>query len=40
MSMFIAKTAGRELVAVRALRAIAPQPGCKLARWTCRSTSP
>ena len=32
MSMFIAKTAGRELVAVRALGAIAPQPGCTLAR--------
>jgi urea transport system substrate-binding protein len=31
MNMFIAKTAGRELVTVRALGEIAPQPGCKLA---------
>jgi hypothetical protein len=31
MNMFIAKTQGRDLVAVRALGAITPQPGCKLA---------
>ena len=31
MSMFIAKTQGTDLVQVRALGAIAPQPGCKLA---------
>jgi branched-chain amino acid transport system substrate-binding protein/urea transport system substrate-binding protein len=30
MSMFIAKTEGTQLVQVRALGAIAPQPGCKL----------
>jgi urea transport system substrate-binding protein len=32
MNMFIAKTEGRELVIVRALGEIAPQPGCKPAR--------
>jgi urea transport system substrate-binding protein len=31
MNMFIAKTEGRDLVTVRALGEIAPQPGCKLA---------
>jgi urea transport system substrate-binding protein len=31
MNMFIAKTQGRDLVTVRALGEIAPQPGCKLA---------
>jgi branched-chain amino acid transport system substrate-binding protein/urea transport system substrate-binding protein len=31
MNMFIAKTWGRDLVTVRALGEIAPQPGCKLA---------
>ncbi|MBR1246612.1 substrate-binding protein [Bradyrhizobium sp. AUGA SZCCT0169] len=31
MNMFIAKTQGSELVTVRALGQIAPQPGCKLA---------
>ena len=31
MNMFIAKTQGRDLVTVRALGAIAPQPGCQLA---------
>jgi branched-chain amino acid transport system substrate-binding protein/urea transport system substrate-binding protein len=31
MTMFIAKTQGSELVTVRALGEIAPQPGCKLA---------
>ncbi|GKQ49364.1 ABC transporter substrate-binding protein [Bradyrhizobium sp. Ce-3] len=31
MNMFIAKTLGTELVQVRALGAIAPQPGCSLA---------
>ena len=31
MSMFIAKTQGTDLVQVRALGEIAPQPGCKLA---------
>jgi urea transport system substrate-binding protein len=31
MNMFIAKTQGRDLVAVRALGEIAPQPGCTLA---------
>jgi urea transport system substrate-binding protein len=31
MNMFIAKTRGRDLVTVRALGEIAPQPGCKLA---------
>ena len=31
MSMFIAKTKGSDLVTVRALGAIAPQPGCKVA---------
>lgn len=31
MNMFIARTWGRDLVIVRALGAIAPQPGCKLA---------
>jgi branched-chain amino acid transport system substrate-binding protein/urea transport system substrate-binding protein len=31
MNMFIAKTRGRDLVSVRALGEIAPQPGCKLA---------
>jgi branched-chain amino acid transport system substrate-binding protein/urea transport system substrate-binding protein len=31
MSMFIAKTQGRELVTVRALGRIPPQPGCTLA---------
>ncbi|MCC8939713.1 ABC transporter substrate-binding protein [Bradyrhizobium sp. Arg68] len=31
MSMFIAKTQGTDLMEVRALGAIAPQPGCKLA---------
>jgi branched-chain amino acid transport system substrate-binding protein/urea transport system substrate-binding protein len=31
MSMFIAKTQGQDLVTVRALGEIAPQPGCKLA---------
>jgi len=31
MNMFIAKTEGRDLVTVRELGAIAPQPGCKLA---------
>jgi branched-chain amino acid transport system substrate-binding protein/urea transport system substrate-binding protein len=31
MNMFIAKTAGRDLVTVRALGEIAPQPGCRLA---------
>lgn len=31
MNMFIAKTQGNDLVAVRALGEIAPQPGCKLA---------
>jgi branched-chain amino acid transport system substrate-binding protein/urea transport system substrate-binding protein len=30
MNMFIAKTQGTELVQVRALGAIAPQPGCSL----------
>jgi branched-chain amino acid transport system substrate-binding protein/urea transport system substrate-binding protein len=30
MNMFIAKTQGRDLVTVRALGEIAPQPGCKL----------
>jgi len=29
MNMFIAKTQGRELVPVRALGEIAPEPGCK-----------
>ncbi|MEH2476953.1 urea transport system substrate-binding protein [Nitrobacteraceae bacterium AZCC 2146] len=32
MNMFIAKTQGRDLVTVRALGEIAPQPGCKLVR--------
>lgn len=32
MNMFIARTLGRDLVTVRALGAIAPQPGCKMAR--------
>ena len=31
MNMFIAKTQGQELVTVRAVGEIAPQPGCKLA---------
>jgi urea transport system substrate-binding protein len=31
MNMFIAKTAGRDLVTVRALGEIKPEPGCKLA---------
>lgn len=31
MNMFIARTEGRELVTVRALGEIAPQPGCSLA---------
>jgi len=31
MNMFIAKTQGRDLVTVRALGEITPQPGCKLA---------
>jgi urea transport system substrate-binding protein len=31
MSMFIAKTQGRELVTMRALGEISPQPGCTLA---------
>jgi branched-chain amino acid transport system substrate-binding protein/urea transport system substrate-binding protein len=31
MNMFIAKTQGNDLVTDRALGAIAPQPGCKLA---------
>jgi urea transport system substrate-binding protein len=31
MNMFVAKTKGTDLVTVRALGAIAPQPGCKLA---------
>jgi urea transport system substrate-binding protein len=31
MNMFIARTQGSELVTVRALGEIAPQPGCKLA---------
>jgi branched-chain amino acid transport system substrate-binding protein/urea transport system substrate-binding protein len=31
MNMFIAKTQGNDLVTVRALGEIAPQPGCKLA---------
>jgi branched-chain amino acid transport system substrate-binding protein/urea transport system substrate-binding protein len=31
MKMFVAKTQGRDLVAVRALGKITPQPGCKLA---------
>jgi branched-chain amino acid transport system substrate-binding protein/urea transport system substrate-binding protein len=31
MNMFIAKTEGRDLVTVRALGEIAPQPGCRLA---------
>jgi len=31
MNMFIAKTKGSDLVTVRALGEIAPQPGCKLA---------
>jgi urea transport system substrate-binding protein len=31
MNMFIAKTMGRDLVTVRALGEITPQPGCKLA---------
>jgi branched-chain amino acid transport system substrate-binding protein/urea transport system substrate-binding protein len=30
MNMFIAKTQGNDLVTVRALGEIAPQPGCKL----------
>jgi urea transport system substrate-binding protein len=30
MNMLIAKTQGRDLVTVRALGEIAPQPGCKL----------
>ena len=29
MSMFLAKTLGRDLVTVRALGAIAPEPGCR-----------
>jgi branched-chain amino acid transport system substrate-binding protein/urea transport system substrate-binding protein len=29
MNMFIAKTKGRDLVTVRALGEIAPEPGCK-----------
>jgi len=29
MSLFLAKTQGRDLVTVRALGAIAPDPGCK-----------
>lgn len=32
MNMFIARTEGRDLVTVRALGEIAPQPGCELAR--------
>ena len=31
MNMFVAKTRGRDLVMVRALGEIAPEPGCKLA---------
>ena len=31
MKMFIARTQGLELVTVRVLGQIAPQPGCKLA---------
>jgi urea transport system substrate-binding protein len=31
MNMFIAKTLGRDLIPVRALGEITPQPGCKLA---------
>jgi branched-chain amino acid transport system substrate-binding protein/urea transport system substrate-binding protein len=31
MNMFIARTKGDNLVAVRALGQIAPQPGCRLA---------
>ena len=30
MSMFLAKTKGRDLVTVRALGEIAPEPGCKV----------
>ena len=30
MSMFLAKTQGRDLVTVRALGEIAPEPGCKM----------
>jgi branched-chain amino acid transport system substrate-binding protein/urea transport system substrate-binding protein len=34
MNMFVARTQGNDLVTVRALGEIAPQPGCKLAdRW-------
>jgi urea transport system substrate-binding protein len=29
MTMFLAKTKGRDLVTVRALGEIAPEPGCK-----------
>jgi urea transport system substrate-binding protein len=29
MNLFLAKTTGRDLVTVRALGAIAPDPGCK-----------